>query len=247
MVKKLERKNKLKVFGLRRLRKAGTTQRIKSFTDTVIDDQEDASKQGEIIANIDADEDVILKDVAVVEKTAEIEKNADDDELEPAELKEVVEVVTTAKLMTEVVTTASVTITAATTPITAATITSTPSTARRRKGVDDVIEQVQRKEKEDNVVMRYQALKRKPQTEAQARKNMMIYLRNTAGFKMDSFKGMRYDDIRPIVEKYFNSNVTFLEKSKEQLEEEESIELKRMTESSEEKAAKKQKLLFPKI
>nr|GEZ42242.1 hypothetical protein [Tanacetum cinerariifolium] len=107
---------------------------------------------------------------------------------------------------------------------------------------NDVIEQVQRKEKEDNVVMRYQALKRKPQTEAQARKNMMIYLRNIAGFKMDYFKGISYDDIRPIFEKYFNSNVAFLEKTKEQLEEEESRALKRKTESSEEKVAKKQKL-----
>nr|GFA69445.1 hypothetical protein [Tanacetum cinerariifolium] len=60
---------------------------------------------------------------------------------------------------------------------------------------DDVIEQVQRKKKEDNAVLRYQALKRKPQTEAQARKNMIIYLRNRAGFKMDYFKGMSYDDI----------------------------------------------------
>nr|GEV22623.1 retrovirus-related Pol polyprotein from transposon TNT 1-94 [Tanacetum cinerariifolium] len=99
------------------------------------------------------------QDVAVVEKTAEIEKDADfqgrlkesqaqiyqidlehadkvlsmqDDELEPVELKEVV---TTAKLMTEVVTAAAATITVATTLITAATITAAPSTARRRKGV----------------------------------------------------------------------------------------------------------------
>nr|GEZ80805.1 hypothetical protein [Tanacetum cinerariifolium] len=113
---------------------------------------------------------------------------------------------------------------------------------------DDVIEQVKRKgkkdnavlryqalkrkpqieaqsrknmmEKEDNVVMRYQALKRKPQTEAQARKNIMVYLRNMAGFKIDYFKGMSYDVIRPIFEKYFNSNVAFLEKTKEQMEEE---------------------------
>nr|GEU87245.1 hypothetical protein [Tanacetum cinerariifolium] len=55
---------------------------------------------------------------------------------------------------------------------------------------------IQRKEKKENVVMRYQALKRKPQVEAQARKNMMIYLRNMARFKMDYFKGMSYDDIR---------------------------------------------------
>nr|GEW60725.1 retrovirus-related Pol polyprotein from transposon TNT 1-94 [Tanacetum cinerariifolium] len=181
-----------------------------------------------------------------------------DDELEPAELQEVVEVVTTAKLMTEIVTAASATITAADALITAATLTVAPSAARRRKGVvirdpeetatpsiithsepkskdkgkgilveepkplkkqaqieqdeaytreleaelnkninwDDVINQVQRKEKEDNAVMRYQALKKNPQTEAQARKNMMIYPRNMAGFKMDYFKGMKYDDIR---------------------------------------------------
>nr|GEX75656.1 hypothetical protein [Tanacetum cinerariifolium] len=136
-----------------------------------------------------------------------------DDELEPAELKKVVEVVTTAKLMTKVVT-AAATITAATTSITTAIITAAPSAARRRKEV----------------------------TEAQARKNMMIYLRNMAGFKMDYFKGMSYDDIRLIFKKYFNSNVAFLKKTKEQLEEEESRALKRKTKSSEEKAVKKQKL-----
>nr|GFB53803.1 hypothetical protein [Tanacetum cinerariifolium] len=168
-----------------------------------------------IIANIDADEDVTLKDVADVAKDAEIEENADvlsmqDDELEPVELKEVVEVVTTAKLMTEVVTAASATITAATTPITAAIIIPAPI--------------------------------RKPQTEAQARKNMMIYLRNMAGFKMDYFKGISYDDIRPTFEKKFNSNVVFLEKTKEQMEEEDIKALKRASESQAEKAAKKQKL-----
>nr|GEZ76251.1 hypothetical protein [Tanacetum cinerariifolium] len=58
---------------------------------------------------------------------------------------------------------------------------------------------------------------------------------------MDYFKGMSCDDIRLIFEKYFNSNVAFLEKSEEQLEEEKSRALKRKSESSEEKAAKKQK------
>nr|GFD38107.1 hypothetical protein [Tanacetum cinerariifolium] len=41
---------------------------------------------------------------------------------------------------------------------------------------------------------------------------------------------------------YFNSNVAFLEKTKEQLEEEESRSLKRKVESSKEKAIKEQKL-----
>nr|GEW96187.1 retrovirus-related Pol polyprotein from transposon TNT 1-94 [Tanacetum cinerariifolium] len=264
---------------------------VESSADTVIDDQEDASKQGEIIANIDADEDVTLKDVAAIAKEVKV-LSIHDDVKEPAELQEVIEVVTTAKLMTEVVTAATTTITAAAS-ITVATITAAPSAARRRKGVvirdpeetttpsiiihykpkskdkgkgimveepkplkkqawikpdeayareleaelnkninwDDVIEQVQRNEKEDNTMLRYQALKRKPQTEAQARKNMMICLRNMARFKMDYFKGMNYDDIRSIFEKYFNSNVAFLEKTKEQLEEEESRALKRQRES----------------
>nr|GEV58823.1 hypothetical protein [Tanacetum cinerariifolium] len=245
-----------------------------------------------IIAEIDADGDVILeevdaeKDAAVQGRQEESQAQAyhidlehadkvlsmQNDKPEPAELKEVIEVVTIAKLMTEVVT-AATTITTA--PITAATITATPSVARRRKGVvirdpeetatpstivhsepkskdkrkgilvqepkplkkqahiekdevyarelevelnkninwDDVIEQVKRKEKEDIVVLRYQALKRKPQTEAQARKNMM----------------------------HFNFVVGFLEKSEKELEEEETRALKRKSKSSKQQAAKKQK------
>nr|GFC39146.1 hypothetical protein [Tanacetum cinerariifolium] len=51
-----------------------------------------------------------------------------------------------------------------------------PST-RRRRGV------------------RYQVMKKIPQTEAQARRNMMVYLKNTAGFTLDYFKGISYDGI----------------------------------------------------
>nr|GFD21949.1 hypothetical protein [Tanacetum cinerariifolium] len=57
------------------------------------------------------------------------------------------------------------------------------------------MKQVKRREKQDNTVMRYQALKRKLVTEAQARKNMMIYLNNMAGFKMDFFKVNDDDDV----------------------------------------------------
>nr|GEZ64148.1 hypothetical protein [Tanacetum cinerariifolium] len=48
----------------------------------------------------------------------------------------------------------------------------------------------------------------------------------------DKVLRMSYDDIRLIFEKYFNLNVAFLEKPKEQLEEEESRALKRKTKSS---------------
>nr|GFB83119.1 hypothetical protein [Tanacetum cinerariifolium] len=39
---------------------------------------------------------------------------------------------------------------------------------------------------------------------AQARKNMIIYLKNIAEFKMDFFKGMSYEDIRPLFEEEYN-------------------------------------------
>nr|GEV47235.1 ribonuclease H-like domain-containing protein [Tanacetum cinerariifolium] len=262
-VKKLERRNKASK--LRRLKRVSTTQRVEKSDDIFMDD---VSKQERIIADMDADKDVTLKDVAVVAKDIDLEHanivlSMKDVDIEPAELQEVVEVVTTAKLITKVVTAASTTITAAALQLTTAaspTLTTAPSAARRRKRVvirdpeesatpstkdkgkgimvkepkplkkqaqneqdeayareleaemnknidwDEVIDHVKRKEKKDNTVKRYQALKRKPQTEAQARKNMMIFLRNVAGFKMDYFKGMTYDDIRPIFEKKFNSN-----------------------------------------
>nr|GEW83208.1 putative ribonuclease H-like domain-containing protein [Tanacetum cinerariifolium] len=72
MVKKLERRNKLEVSKLRRLKKVGTAQRIDTSSDTVMDD---VSKQGRIIANIDADEDVILEDAKEVAVDAEIKEN----------------------------------------------------------------------------------------------------------------------------------------------------------------------------
>nr|GEZ54642.1 hypothetical protein [Tanacetum cinerariifolium] len=92
-------------------------------------------KERGIIANIDTDKDVTLKNVAAVDKDVEV-LSIHDDDIELSELKEVVEVVTTAKLMTEVVTAASATITTTTTLIPADAITAAPSAARRRKGVN---------------------------------------------------------------------------------------------------------------
>nr|GEV73496.1 hypothetical protein [Tanacetum cinerariifolium] len=72
----------------------------------------------------------------------------------------------------------------------------------------------ERSERRNNAMMRYQALKRKSLTEAQERKNMMIYLKNMAGFKMNFFKGMTYSEIRPLFEKHYNLIQAFLEKSR---------------------------------
>nr|GEX15342.1 hypothetical protein [Tanacetum cinerariifolium] len=66
-------------------------------------------------------------------------------------------------------------------------------------------------------VMKYQALKRKPLSEAQAMKNMMLYLRNMAGFKLSYFKGMTYSEIRLLFEKHYNYNQDFLEEVNEEV------------------------------
>nr|GEV31200.1 hypothetical protein [Tanacetum cinerariifolium] len=106
---------------------------------------------------------------------------------------------------------------------------------------DVAVDHVKLKANKDPTIQRYQAMKRKPQTEAQAQKNMMIYLKNVVGFRLDYFKGMSYDDIRPIFEAKFNSNVNFLLKTKEQMEEEESKALQSINETPVQKAAKRRK------
>nr|GEZ41411.1 retrovirus-related Pol polyprotein from transposon TNT 1-94 [Tanacetum cinerariifolium]GEZ41737.1 retrovirus-related Pol polyprotein from transposon TNT 1-94 [Tanacetum cinerariifolium] len=184
-----------------------------------------------------------------------------EDETEPAEVQEVVDVVTTARLITKVVTAASETVTTASVIIpTAGPQEPKPLKKKQQIEMDEeyarklhaelnkyidwdvAIDHVKLKAKEDPTVKRYQAMKKKPEIEAQAKKNMMMYLKNVAGFKLDYFKGMSYDDIHPIFEAKFNSNVDFLLKTKEQMEEEENRALQMINETPEEKAAKRRKL-----
>nr|GEW29932.1 hypothetical protein [Tanacetum cinerariifolium] len=72
--------------------------------------------------------------------------------------------------------------------------------------------------------------------------NMMMYLKNVAGFRLDYFKEMSYDDIRPIFKAKFNSNIELLLKTKEQMEEEESSALQSINETPGQKATKRMKL-----
>nr|GFA03420.1 hypothetical protein [Tanacetum cinerariifolium] len=193
---------------------------------------------------------------------------------EEPKVQEVVEVVTTGKLITEVVTAASTPVSVASIIIPAvALVKVAAASTRRRRGVvirdpeeestdktsaetkskdmgkgkmveepkpmkkkqhvemdeayarklheelnqdidwDVAIKHVKQKAKEDPFVQRYQVMKKRPQTEAQARRNMIMYLKNTAGFRLDYFKGMSYDDIRLIFKAKFNTNMKFLLKS----------------------------------
>nr|GEV39799.1 hypothetical protein [Tanacetum cinerariifolium] len=228
-VKKLEKANKVKVLKLKRLKK-------------VVGDKQVKRRQAEIYQ---IDMDHASKVLSMQEDEPEVQK--------------VVEVVATAKLITEVIAAVSESVSAASATIAvvpAATITAAPvrvvvASTRRRKAVviRDPEEEstaktpTETKSKDKGKgIMRYQVMKKRPQTEAQARRNMIMYLKNVDGFRLDYLKGMSYDDIRLIFEAKFNSNIEFLLKSKEQIEEEENKAIKSTNETLAQKAAKRRKL-----
>nr|GEV20275.1 hypothetical protein [Tanacetum cinerariifolium] len=287
-VKKLEKGNRVKVLKLKKSTKVGTSQRIDTSEDTVMDD---ASNQGRIIDEMDKNDVVALMDDKEEDKKEEEAKVVKDDQVqgrqaesqaeiykidldhaskvlsmqedEPVEVQEVVDVVTTAKDPEEESTTSSIKPTDTKSKDKGKGImVEEPKPLKKKQQVemdeeyarkvhvelnkdidwDVAIDHVKQKAKEDPAMQRYQVMKKKPQIEAQARKNMIMYLKNVAGFRLDYFKGMSYDDIRLIFEAKFNSNIEFLLKIKEQMEEEESRALQSINEIPAQKAAKRRKL-----
>nr|GFA45495.1 hypothetical protein [Tanacetum cinerariifolium] len=131
-VKKLEKGNRVKVLKLRRLKKVRMIDDLdKDDVVALMDDKEEEKKEEEV------------KDDQVQGRQAKIYKID-----KPAEVQEVVDVVTTAKLITKVVTASSETVTAASTTIfavepqvsdaattTAASVRVATTSTRRRKGV----------------------------------------------------------------------------------------------------------------
>ncbi|GJZ73613.1 hypothetical protein Tco_0637759 [Tanacetum coccineum] len=62
----------------------------------------------------------------------------------------------------------------------------------------------------DPAVLRYHTLQNRPFYMAEVRKNMCLYLKNQGGYKMSHFKGMSYEDIRPIFERVWDQNQAFI-------------------------------------
>ncbi|GJY60719.1 hypothetical protein Tco_0461376 [Tanacetum coccineum] len=102
-VKKLERRNKSRTPGLKRLSKVGSARRVESSDEASLGDQGDASKQGRKIADIDADVEVTL-----IDETQE--RNDDNLMFDTCVLdeQEVEKVVSTAEVTTENATTTTV-------------------------------------------------------------------------------------------------------------------------------------------
>ncbi|GKD17852.1 hypothetical protein Tco_1207010 [Tanacetum coccineum] len=62
----------------------------------------------------------------------------------------------------------------------------------------------------DHAVLRYHALQNSPNFVTKVRKNMVMYLKNQAGYKQSYFKRMKYEEIRPIFEKVWDQTHTFV-------------------------------------
>ncbi|GJX08892.1 hypothetical protein Tco_0198751 [Tanacetum coccineum] len=85
-----------------------------------------------------------------------------------------------------------------------------------RKRAMDAAKSTKKIDWNDPSVIRYHSLKMKPKSIAQARRNMIKYLKNQGNFKITDFKGMSYNDIRPIFEKLwdFNQNIVPMDAEK---------------------------------
>nr|GFB07853.1 hypothetical protein [Tanacetum cinerariifolium] len=274
MVKRLEKANKVKSSKLRHLKKVRTSKRIESS-----DDMEDVFNQGRMIDDLDKDKGIeLVVDQVKDDDTAKIEgRHAAEQAEKQAEIyhldldhpskvlsmqeddskvQEVVEVVTTAKLITEdkgkciLIETSKpmkkkdqIELDAEYARKLHEEINKDHEEINKDIDWDASIGHVKQKSKESpQYIKRYQVIKKRPQTESEARKNMMIYLKNTAGYKLDFFKGMSYDEIRPIFQDRFDANMRFLFKTREEMEENDREVLKSINETPAQKAAKRRKL-----
>nr|GEZ34277.1 hypothetical protein [Tanacetum cinerariifolium] len=62
----------------------------------------------------------------------------------------------------------------------------------------------------DHAILRYHALQNRSFSKAKVRKNMCTYLKNQEGYKQSYFKGMSYEDIRPIFERVWDQIHAFV-------------------------------------
>ncbi|GJS52611.1 hypothetical protein Tco_0625973, partial [Tanacetum coccineum] len=101
----------------------------------------------------------------------------------------------------------------------------------------------------DPAVLRYHAQLNRPYSVAEVRKNMVMYLKNQGGYKMNYFKGIKYEDIRPIFEKVWDQIQFFapMDSEKEKGSEKKgsrkkSLAMKRAGEKQSEESTKRQKI-----
>nr|GEU75499.1 hypothetical protein [Tanacetum cinerariifolium] len=191
-LKKLEKKKRSKSSGLKRLRKVGTGQRVESSTDTILDVETD-----KVVVATDAEsqERINQEDVSVVEPTI-----FDDEDVTMTMAQTLIKLkAKKAKLLDEQI----------------AQKLHDEEYDDKEENIDwsAVAEQVQERHLDN--IKKYQNLKKKPVSIAQAKKNMIMYLKNMAGYKMEFLRGMTYDKVRPIFEREYKKVQTLFKPDKD--------------------------------
>nr|GEV24886.1 hypothetical protein [Tanacetum cinerariifolium] len=126
----------------------------------------------------------------------------------------------------------------------AETLLNIKRSATKDKGKDQRKEDVDKGDQTQNIdwndpkVIRYHALQNRVFFKAEVRKNMCTYLKNWGGYKQSYFKGMKYEDIRPISERVWDQIHTFVPKDFKIKKE----VMKRSRFNLQQKSSKKQKL-----
>nr|GEZ06851.1 hypothetical protein [Tanacetum cinerariifolium] len=175
-VKKLEKQRRSKSSGLKRLRKVGTSQRVKSSTETVVGAQEDASKQGRELRK--DDDNAAIKDASATEPTM-----FDDEEVTMTMAQTLIKMkAKKARLLDE-------------------------QMAKRLH--DEEVEQVVAREKKEKDDLEKDKV-------LQLQKNMIVYLKNMTGYKMENFRGVTYDKVRPIFKREYNKVQTLFKPDKDE-------------------------------
>nr|GEX61226.1 hypothetical protein [Tanacetum cinerariifolium] len=242
MVKKLERVNKGRMIA-----------DLDRDTDVALVDDEGTEKKAED-AHVAGDEQVKRRQAEIYQIDMDHASKVLSMQEDEPEVQETVDVVTTAKLIIEVVAAVRVVIRD---PEEESTAIIPAETKSKDKGKGIMVEEpkpIKKKQQvkmdEEYARMLHEELKKDidwsvaiDYVKQKAKEDSYVQrYQNVAGLRLDYFKGMSYDDIRPIFEAKFNSNITFLLKSKEQIGEEENIAIESINETLAQKAAKRRKL-----
>nr|GEY38937.1 hypothetical protein [Tanacetum cinerariifolium] len=250
-VKKLKRANKVKTLKLRRLRKVGTSQRVDTSDDTVM---EDMSNQGRMIDELDKDEGVVLMNEkeetkGVKDITGDAQVEGRQAEIYQIDIDHAAKVLINAGDVVPTVTTDVVPI-VTTAPVKVAV----PST-RRRRGVvirDPKEEsstktptETKSKDKGKGIMVEEpKPIKKKQQVELMKRmqesckKNLIRISTGKLQWTMLNKRPKKTHMCRA----KFNYNIEFLLKSKEQMEKEENRAIASINETPAQKAAKRRRL-----
>nr|GEX94232.1 ribonuclease H-like domain, reverse transcriptase, RNA-dependent DNA polymerase [Tanacetum cinerariifolium] len=188
--KEARKEKKSKHFGFKRLRKVGTAQRVESFTDTVLETNEEV-----VAMDVKSQEKLNQEGVSVAEPTV-----FDDEDVTMTMAQTLIKLkAKKAKLLDE--------------PIAQKLHDEEYDDKEENIDWSAVAEQVQ--ERHLDSIKKYQNLKKKPVSIAQARKNMIIYLKSMASYKMEYFRRMTYDKVRPIFEREYKKVQTLFKPDKD--------------------------------